>query len=126
MNISVGNDIVENYRIKEAFDKFGDKFLKKVFTHEEIEYALSKPNPIPFLSGRFACKEAFIKAVCLENGKTLDLREIELKGNFFGKKNIALSGKSKELFIEKGFDEISVSISHTDNFATAVVILFKK
>lgn len=126
MILSVGNDIVENGRIKDTFDKFGERFLEKVFSKDEVEYCLSKKNPIPHLSARFACKEAFIKAIELENGKTLEMKEIELSGNFFGKKNLALHGKARELFLQKGYNEISVSISHTDEYATAVVILYCK
>ena len=126
MKISVGNDIIENSRIKEALDKFGDKFLERVFTKEEKEYCFSKKDPVPYLGARFACKEAFIKALELEKGINLDFKEIELKGNFFGKKNLALSGMAEELFKEKGFDEISVSISHVKEISTAIVILYKK
>ena len=126
MILSVGNDIVENSRIKETLEKFGEKFLEKVYTQEEVTYCLSKKNPIPHLSARFACKEAFIKAIELENGKVLEMKEIELSGNFFGKKNLALHGKAKELFLQKGYTEISVSISHTDTYSTAVVILYCK
>ena len=63
MILSVGNDIVENGRIKDTFDKFGERFLEKVFSKDEVEYCLSKKNAIPHLSARFACKEAFIKAI---------------------------------------------------------------
>ncbi|MBP9887651.1 MAG: holo-ACP synthase [Leptospiraceae bacterium] len=126
MILSVGNDIVENSRIKETLEKFGEKFLEKVYTQEEVTYCLSKKNPIPHLSARFACKEAFIKAIELENGKVLEMKEIELSGNFFGKKNLALHGKAKELFLQKGYTEISVSISHTEMYSTAVVVLYCK
>lgn len=126
MILSVGNDIVENSRIKETFEKFGEKFLEKIFSEEEVAYCLSKKDPVPHLSARFACKEAFIKAIELENGKALDMKEIELCGNFFGKKNLALHGKAKEIFLQKGYTEISVSISHTDMYSTAVVVLYCK
>ena len=126
MILSVGNDIVENSRIKETLEKFGEKFLEKVYTQEEVTYCLSKKDPIPHLSARFACKEAFIKAIELENGKVLEMKEIELSGNFFGKKNLALHGKAKELFLQKGYTEISVSISHTEMYSTAVVVLYCK
>lgn len=126
MILSVGNDIVENSRIRESYEKFGERFLGRVFSEEEVSYCLSKKDPIPHLSARFACKEAFIKAIELENGKVLEMKEIELSGNFFGKKNLALHGKAKELFLQKGYTEISVSISHTEMYSTAVVVLYCK
>lgn len=126
MKISVGNDLVENIRIADIYSKFQEKFLEKVYTPHESGYCLSKPDPVPFLSARFAVKEAFIKALDLPNGVVLNWREIELFGDFFGKKNLKLSGKAEEIFYEQGFEKISVSISHTDNFASAVVILYGK
>ena len=102
MILSVGNDIVENSRIKETLEKFGEKFLEKVYTQEEVTYCLSKKNPIPHLSARFACKEAFIKAIELENGKVLEMKEIELSGNFFGKKKSCITWKGKRIILTKG------------------------
>jgi holo-[acyl-carrier protein] synthase len=122
--ISVGNDIVENHRIGEAYSHHKDRFLKRVFTDGEIDYCLSKGNPVPFLAARFACKEAFIKAVGLEPGEVIDFREVELKGSSFGKKRLAISGKAEKKFQEKGFKEMSVSISHSDSYSTAVVVLY--
>ncbi|MCB1178071.1 MAG: holo-ACP synthase [Leptospiraceae bacterium] len=124
MKISVGNDLVENFRIEETFERFKEKFLEKVFTKGEIDYCMGKKNPIPYLSARFAVKEAFIKAVDLPNGKALDMREIELFGDFFGKKNLKLTGKAEEIFKEQGYRKISVSITHTENYASAVVIIY--
>jgi holo-[acyl-carrier protein] synthase len=122
--LSVGNDIVENYRIREALEKFGERFLKRVFTSMEREYCFSKKDPIPFLAARFACKEAFIKAMCLGKGEILEFSEIELYGKEFGKKEIVLHGKAKELFTNSGYERISVSISHSEDYATAIVILY--
>ncbi len=124
MKISVGNDLVENIRIRETFQKFSNRFLEKVFTENESHYCMSKPDPIPYLSARFAVKEAFIKALDLPNGFVLNMKEIELFGDFFGKKNLKLYGKAEEIFQMQGFEKISVSISHTDNYSSAIVILY--
>ncbi|MBU3663019.1 MAG: holo-[acyl-carrier-protein] synthase, partial [Bacteroidetes bacterium] len=118
------NDIVENHRIGSVFEEHRDRFLKRVYTEEEANYCLSKGDPIPFLAARFACKEAFIKAVGLDPGEVIDFREVELKGSSFGKKRLAISGKAEKKFQEKGFKEMSVSISHSDSYSTAVVILY--
>ena len=126
MKINIGNDIVENSRIGETYSKYGDRFLKKIYTDSEIEYCMSKKDPIPYLSARFSCKEAFIKALDLPNGMALDFREIELTGIHFGKKKLSLFGKAKEVFLSQGFTDSSVSISHTDLYASAVVVLYEK
>lgn len=126
MKLSVGNDLVENIRIQEIYEEFGQKFLDKIYTHLEIEYCLSKKNPIPFLAARFAVKEAFIKALDLPEGTLLNWKEIELAGKNFGKKELQIYGKALEIFSKNGFEMISTSITHTKNFASAVVILYGK
>lgn len=124
MRISVGNDLVENARILHVYKEFGEKFLNKVFHQKEIEYCLSKKNPIPFLAARFAAKEAFIKALALPNRVHLNWKEIFIAGNYFGKKELEIIGKAREIFHTKGFENISTSITHTENFACAVVVLY--
>ena len=126
MKINVGNDLIENSRIKDALDKFGDRFLEKVFTPSEIEYCMKKKDPIPHLSARFSCKEAFIKAIDLPDGVSIDFREIELSGSNFGKKKLSLFGKAKEFYLSQGFSEHSVSVTHTETVSGAVVILYEK
>lgn len=126
MILSVGNDIVENERVAEMYKKHGDRFLKKLFTQVEADYCLSRPDPVPHLSARFCVKEAFVKAVQPEPGTHLDWREIELFGQDFGKKELVLHGKSGDLFHERGFDKSTVSVSHSDHYSTAVVILYKE
>ncbi|EQA47318.1 holo-[acyl-carrier-protein] synthase [Leptospira broomii serovar Hurstbridge str. 5399] len=126
MKISIGNDIVENDRIRDLLEKHGERFLKRVFSETEIQYCTGRKDPVPHLSGRFCVKEAFIKAIEAGEKVALDMREIELFGKEFGKKELVLHGKSKELFIEKGYSGVSVSISHAENYSTAVVVLYKE
>lgn len=126
MKLSIGNDIVSNDRIRKAVDDFGDRFLKRVFTEEEIEYCKNKKDPIPHLAARFACKEAFIKAVGTSSQTLVDMKEISLRGREFGKKKLFLTGKSKELFHLKGFTEADASVSHCESYSTAVVLLYQE
>lgn len=126
MKISVGNDLVENHRILEAYEEFGRKFLEKVFTESEIQYCFSKKNPIPYLAARFAVKEAFIKALDLPDRVALNWKEMELEGQNFGKKELKIYGRALDFFSSQGFEMISTSITHTENFASAVVILYGK
>lgn len=124
MKIAVGTDIVANHRIRSAYEDYGIKFLGKIFSEGEIAYCLNKKDPIPHLAARFACKEAFVKAIDSGACARVDFREIELVGNQFGKKRLSLSGKSKELFTLKGYSEAQISISHCEEYSTAVVLLY--
>jgi holo-[acyl-carrier protein] synthase len=124
MKIKIGNDLIEISRIRDVYEKFGSKFLEKVFTENEINYCLGKKDPIPHLAARFCIKESFIKAIDLPSGEILDLREIELSGQNFGKKTLKLYGNALKFFNEQGFQDHSVSITHTENYAEAVLILY--
>lgn len=122
-NISLGTDIVENERIKEGLERFGEKILLKLFSEDEIEYCSKKKDPSPYFAARFAAKEAFIKALKLERGQVIDMKEIELSGREFGKKTLVIHGKAKELFLSKGFRRIESSVSHSEHYSVAQVLL---
>ncbi len=118
----VGIDICENKRIEKVLKKYGEKFIKRVFLEEEKEYAFSKKNPIPFLSARFAFKEAFLKDLGLKSVLHLPLNEVGLIGKE-RKKEIYVKGVLKKILEEKKIQKMEFSISHTKEYAVAVVIL---
>jgi holo-[acyl-carrier protein] synthase len=78
MPISIGNDIISNERVRKALADHGDRFLNRIFTEEEQIYCLAKKDPVPHLAARFACKEAFIKAIGLEPNETLNYSVVTL------------------------------------------------
>ena len=121
MKLSVGNDIIEHYRIGNVFKTYGKHFLDKIFTEEEIRYCMEKKDPIPCLSARFALKEAVIKA--LAHDTSFSWKEIELHGKT-GKKAVILTGKAKEFLHQKGFHTITASISHGKEYSTAVAVVY--
>ena len=117
--MTVGIDIVEVKRIEEVIKKWGDRFIKRVFLPAEIEFCKLRRNPYVCFSDRFAAKEAFSKA--LGTGiRVLSWKDIEVKQNEMGKPYLILSGKSKKLLGKRNLD---ISISDTDNLATAIVII---
>jgi holo-[acyl-carrier protein] synthase len=81
----IGTDIVEIYRIKDAVEKWGERFLKKIFTENEIAYCNKKKDPYPHLAVRFAAKEAVIKASSLLRDKRLAFHDIEILNEPSGK-----------------------------------------
>ena len=104
----VGIDIADVSRIAQAVDRFGDRFLNRVFTVEEIRYAERKKNKYQSLAGRFAAKEAFMKAV----GRGLSWKEINV-----------LEERGKPFIIYKGMRYDGISISHEKAYAVSVVII---
>jgi len=125
MEIYTGIDIVENQRIEKVIKKFGNKFLKRVFTEEEINYCMKQKNYIPCLSARFACKEACIKAFYQAFGKVLTFKQIEVKGEKGKPAEILLHPeKNKKLLLSKSYKS-SVSISHEKDFSVAIVLVYR-
>ncbi|MFN3603484.1 MAG: holo-ACP synthase [Leptonema sp. (in: bacteria)] len=123
MIVGIGIDIIEHKKIQNIYSKYGEKFLRRYFGLDEIEYSLSKPDPIPYLSARFAAKEAVIKSLNLKKRIGLFYKDIEIKGKHFGKKELLLKGEIKRIFEEKKITKHHLSISHSENYSIAMVIL---
>lgn len=114
--IGTGIDIVEVKRLKQSIKKWGKLFLNRVFTEKEIAYAKSKRFAYEHLAGRFAAKEAVIKAT---GGGEFAFKDIEVTNNQTGKPFICLAKNKKKY-------KISVSISHIKDYAVASAIITKK
>lgn len=123
MIIGLGTDIVDNQRIRKIYLRFGDKFLKKVYTEGEIAYCLKFNDPVPRLAARFAVKESAIKALNYRGFSGISLKEAEVKGDEFGKKSLILHGEMLKKADELGVKKMHLSISHAEQASTAVVIL---
>ncbi len=115
----IGIDIVNVNRIKEVLSRWGDKFLKRVFSLNEIDYCLKKTYPHQHLAARFAAKEAFLKALGTSLDKGISLKDIEVKIDKNGVPFLNLSINKQY----KPFKNIFLSISHEREFAVAIVIL---
>jgi holo-[acyl-carrier protein] synthase len=125
--IGTGIDLIEIHRIQEAVEKFGDHLLSRVFSEKEIAYAAGKMNPYPSLAARFAAKEAFIKALSPISTDGLSLNEIELVAEEGLKKpGFTFYGRSRAVVESSGITGIMVSLTHSREYAAAVVVLESK
>ena len=122
MIAGIGTDIVEVHRI-EAKIATNQYFKEHVFSPEEIAYCDKQKKPGIHYAARWAVKEAYLKAYGLKFIGNHRLHEIETLHNEDGKPHIHLIGKAKEEFMEKKFESIHLSISHTDAHAIAYVII---
>lgn len=128
MKLFLGNDICEIKRIHEAYNKFGNKFLEKTFTENEIKYCLSSSkNTASRLSVRFATKEAISKALGVGINRMgwnrgINWKDVEVIRDENSALSIRLCGKAKELEYKLGITdwEVSVSHSHTDALSTVI------
>lgn len=123
MVIGLGIDIIEIARIKESIDNYGERFLRKVFTDEEIIYCYSKFNKYQHFAARFAAKEAVYKALASGWKEGLRWKDIEIQNDTSGMPSIKPSGKLKSFLSENA--ELKISLSHSDNYVTSVAIIFK-
>jgi holo-[acyl-carrier protein] synthase len=123
MSLGTGIDLVEVSRIQSVLERHGERFLKRVLSPGEIEYCLAQREPAPFIAARFAAKEAVSKAFGTGIGSKLGWRDIEVIKLESGKPLVALHGKGRVLWEQSGARGIHVSLSHTANYATAVVVL---
>lgn len=132
MIYGIGTDIVEIKRIKDAVEKWGNKFLKKLFIDNEITYCYNRKNPFPHLAARFAAKEAVIKALSLENRiqnteyrlKIINFKEIEVLNYSTGKSFINLSGSIRASL--QNMLIIHLTLTHERNYAIATVVLERR
>jgi holo-[acyl-carrier protein] synthase len=122
--IGIGTDLVEVTRIKDALNRFSERFVEKTFLPEEIHYAQQHVKPETIFAARFAAKEAVGKALGTGvGGEAIALTEIEVKRSSAGKPWVVLHGKGELLAQKMGIKEIHLTISHTDNYATATAVI---
>jgi holo-[acyl-carrier protein] synthase len=121
MIYGIGIDVVHIERIRIIVDKWGQRFLKRVFTEAEISYCYTKSNPYLSLAVRFAAKEALIKAMGAEI--PLSFTDIEVERFGTGKPSFNFSEKIKTHFRKKNITSAHLSLSHDHEYGVASVVL---
>ena len=122
MVLGVGIDIARVDRIQETLDRFGQRFLDRIFTPLEQEICLARFRPASALAMRFAAKEAFSKAVGL-GMQGLAWKEIEVRHDQRGKPFLVLSGRAKEVAGRLGVASTFLSLTDEAGLGAAVVVL---
>jgi holo-[acyl-carrier protein] synthase len=123
MILGVGIDIIEVARIGASYERFGERFLKRILHANEISYCLSHKVPAPFLAARFAAKEAISKAFGTGIGAQLGWRDIEVCRKESGEPFVVLHDAGKQLLEQRKARCVLISLSHTQQHAAAVAIL---
>ena len=121
--LGIGVDLVECARIQRSIDRFGDRFLRRVFTDGEIEYSMSMKFPARHLAARFAAKEAVSKAFGAGIGKAMGWRNIDIRKKPSGEPFLVFSGPAQELAVARGVASALVTLSHTEHHAIACIVL---
>ncbi|MBM4089053.1 MAG: holo-[acyl-carrier-protein] synthase [Planctomycetes bacterium] len=120
--IGIGTDIVECLRIARMIEKHGELFLTRVYTAREIEYCSARKAATQHYAGRWAAKEAVLKALGTGLARSIRWRDLEIRNDRAGKPTVALAGEARELCEQLGIGQMVVSISHCRSHATAFAI----
>ena len=121
--LGVGMDIVETKRIAESIERFGDRFLRRVFLEGEVAYARSMKFPHLHLAARFAAKEAISKAFGTGIGHEMGWRDLEIIREPGGAPRVRLHGRAEAFAKARGVQAVHVSLSHTDAYGAASAVV---
>ena len=121
--LGTGIDIVETKRIAESIERFGDRFLNRVFLEGELAYSNSMKFPHLHLAARFAAKEAISKAFGTGIGHEMGWRDLEIVREKVGAPTVRLHGKAATFAQQRGVKEIHVSLSHTAEYGAASAVI---
>jgi len=121
--LSIGTDIVEIERVKHLLEKHGSFCRGRIFTEKEWDYCYKKLYPFPSLAVRFAAKEAVSKALGVGMGKLFKWNSAEILSDEKGAPYVVLDDLGKTLLKQQQFKSVKISLSHSKEFALAVVIL---
>lgn len=120
--LGIGTDIIECLRIAQMIERHGELFINRVYTSHEIAYCSTKKAATQHYAGRWAAKEAVLKALGTGWRRGISWRDIEIRNELGGAPKIALCGGAREVFEKSGIVKMHISISHCRSHATAYAI----
>ena len=123
MIVGTGIDIAEVPRIAASIERFGNRFLQRIFTEGEIRYCESKANRVERYAARFAAKEAAMKAIGTGWSHGVAWRDIEVCREPGGRPTLTFHGEAAEFAAKLGVSHVALSLTHTAEHAIAQVIL---
>ena len=122
MIVGLGVDIAEVERVKGAIERHGEPFLRRVYTRREAEYCEGFKNKFERYAGRFAAKEAAMKALGTGWRRGVRWVDLEVVRESSGRPTMVLSGEAAKIAQRLGVKHIALSITHTESQALAQVI----
>ncbi len=120
--LGVGTDIVEVLRIARMIERHGELFICRVYTEHEIEYCASRKAATQHYAGRWAAKEAVLKALGTGWVRGISWRDVEVRNSAAGVPQVRLYGGARDVLERSGIERIHVSISHCRAYATAYAL----
>ena len=123
MIVGIGVDIVEIKRFSGVMERLKDRFILRLFTPVEQLYCKEHRDPVPHFAARFAAKEAVFKALGTGWAKGVTWLDVEVQKERQEAPRIVLHGEAQRLCTAKGANKAHLSLSHSDQWVVAMVIL---
>ncbi len=123
MVLGVGTDMIEIERVEESIERYGERFLARVFTPEEIAYCQQKRNSAESFAARFAAKEAGAKALGTGISRGVSWKEIEVRRVMGERPTLHWSGRAAERAEAMGIHSVELSLTHSRTVAMAMVMV---
>ncbi|MFM8552305.1 MAG: holo-ACP synthase [Nitrospiraceae bacterium] len=121
--VGIGLDLVKIERIRTLADRWHDRFLERLYTEAERRYCFERASPYASLAGRFAAKEAVLKALGTGWSAGISWQDIQVLNDAGGKPVAQVQGRAGALLREAGVTDIHLSLSHDADYAIAQVVL---
>ena len=120
--LGIGTDIIECLRIAQMIERHGELFISRVYTAHEIEYCATRKAATQHYAGRWAAKEAVLKALGTGWIRGITWRDVEVRNDQGGKPSVRLGGGAREICEQLGITDMLISISHCRTHATAYAL----
>ena len=120
--IGIGTDIIECLRIAQMIERHGELFITRVYTQTEIQYCQCRKQATQHFAGRWAAKEAILKALGTGWRRGISWRDIEIRNESGGRPVVALRGGARDIVESLGITQMLISISHCRSHATAYAL----
>lgn len=124
--VGIGLDLVKIERIRALADRWQERFLERLYTEAERRYCFDRASPYASLAGRFAAKEAVLKAIGTGWSAGISWQDIQVLNDGSGKPVAHVQGRAGALLQEAGVTDIHISLSHDADYAIAQVVLTKE
>ncbi len=124
--VGIGLDLVKIERIRALADRWQERFLARLYTEAERRYCFDRASPYASLAGRFAAKEAVLKAIGTGWSAGISWQDIQVLNDGSGKPVAHVQGRAGALLQEAGVTDIHISLSHDADYAIAQVVLTKE
>lgn len=122
MIVGIGIDLCDTSRVRDLYDRYGERFLARLFTPQERERCRNARRLHECLGGRFAAKEATLKALGTGLSNGIRWRDVELVAGESQPPRVALHGRAAEIAARRGVHRIHATITHDGGLAVAVVV----